>query len=221
MARKLWLLFIELNNNEFWTFYCSLNFFDRTKFASTSVVQVALLKTCQIQCPVPPESLFLGVPLPSALQQTLFVSFSRFSDPKTRGSVMKSLQNLIWHSPLFETSGSTVTYICGYHNQNDFHGFLVSSFQFSRNALALSQALSTDKITIIDFQMTYNRLKLSGRINVLPDLFPRRKWSDQKYRRLTDHCDTAACEYSDSWNCFFLAFHSYFWYFCLAPLKWL
>ena len=73
----------------------------------------------------------------------------------------------------------------------------------ARNALALSQALSTDKITIIDFQMTYNRLKLSGRINVLPDLFPRRKWSDQKYRRLTDHCDTAACEYSDSWNLFF------------------
>ena len=67
VARKLWLLFNELNNNEFWTFYCSLNFFDRTKFASTSVVQVALIKTCQIQCPVPPESLFLGVPLPSAL----------------------------------------------------------------------------------------------------------------------------------------------------------
>ena len=67
-----------------------------------------------------------------------------------------------------------------------------------RNALALSQALSTDKITIIDFQMNYYHLKLSGRIYVHPDLFPRRKWSDQKYRRLTDHCDTAACEYSDS-----------------------
>ena len=55
--------------------------------------------------------------------------FSRFWDPKTRGSVMKSLQNLRWRSLLFETSESTVPYICGYHNQNDFHGFLVSSFQ--------------------------------------------------------------------------------------------
>ena len=66
--------------------------------------------------------------------------------------------------------------------------------------------------------MSYYHLKLGDRIYVLPDLFPRRKWSNQKYRRLTDHCDTAACEYSDSWNCF-LVLHSYFWYFCIYPCQ--
>ena len=129
-----------------------LNLFDRTKFASTSVVQVALLKTCQIQCPVPPESPFLGVPLPSALQQTLFFQNQvlRSKDQRLCNEKPTKLHLISKHQgqllPIF--AATTIRIIVMVYLSQDF-----KLSKGARNTLAVSQAISTDNvlITSIDF----------------------------------------------------------------------